>query len=63
MTVEEIEAFFLDHGDPIFEQIQEADTEGEAVVLAGQALDALHPNGFRADTQKLIVAVRNIRNA
>ncbi len=39
MTADELEAFFLNHDDPWFETIQEADSEGEAERLACEALD------------------------
>lgn len=38
MTDDELEAFFLNHDSPLFERIQDADTEEEAIYTAEQAL-------------------------
>ncbi len=58
MTQDEIEAFFLNHDDPIYEQIQEAETEDEA---EGIASDALNDEGLEYESRDLITVVRKIR--
>lgn len=58
MTQQEIEAFFLNHNDRLYEEIQEAETEDEA---EGIASDALNEAGHNYESRDLINAVRNIR--
>jgi hypothetical protein len=59
MTREELEAFFLNHDDPIFEQIVDAETEDEA---EGLASDALNDAGQDYEPRDLIAVVRKIRD-
>lgn len=58
MAQDEIEAFFLNDVTPLFENIQEAGTETEAMVLASAALKTLGEDYTDAD---LTAVVRKIR--
>lgn len=55
MDYDELEAIFLGSDDPIVEQIQEAETEQEAMEIACDYLDLPHSNKYaqlRAMVQK-----------
>ncbi len=60
MSRDEIEAFFLNHDDPIYEQIQEAETEDEAEGIASDALNDENL-GPEYESRDLIAVVRKIR--
>lgn len=58
LNQEQLEAFFLNHDDPFYEHIQEAETEDEAEGLAD---DALTDAGHTYEGMDLINVVRKIR--
>ena len=53
-----VEAFFLNHDDPIFEQIQKAAKEGQAV---GVAMKALKAANAPVDSKVVAAVVKKIR--
>lgn len=58
MTQQEIEAFFLNHDDPVFEMIQDAETDDEAEGIADDFLSEANQD---YDKHDLIEVVRKIR--
>lgn len=61
LNQEQIEAFFLNHDDPVYEEIQEADTEEQAEDIADHALREAGQD--YDDTKDLVTVVRKIRSA
>jgi hypothetical protein len=60
---DELEAFFLNHDDPIFEQIRDAETEDEAEGIADDALADAGKTSDDYSPRDLIAVVCKIRES
>ena len=59
LSQEEIEAWFLNHNDPLFEMIRDARAEGQAIGIAMKALKADSQDVLGDDVKAVVVKIRN----